>query len=151
MRHIFPSLLLNPLVLLLVPLVLFEYLNFTGFCYGQGRYYSDEELVDAAITYNLSKYGSDPAIKKRYESIGELGRQNPECCTIHRYGHWSLDPIWVRAFGFYIVVVEVWYRVNETSGAASFYDSLVSFDACGKIVDTTGILESHGRIVPAGK
>jgi hypothetical protein len=140
------------LVVVLGPVALLEYLNFTGFCYSQARYYRDEELIDAAIRWNIARYGSDPAIKKRYESIGEFKGQNPECCSVSKYGHWSLDPIWVRLFGFYIVVVEVWYQVAEAApGTDSFYNSLISFDACGKIVNTAGILEAYRPVVPTGR
>lgn len=146
MRRIFLALLV-----FLSPLILLEYLNFTGFCYSQGRYYSDEQLIDIAISDITRTHSpSNPEKNKRYESVGEFRQQNPECCIVYNYGHPFLDPIWVRIFGFYRVLVEVWYRANESSGIDNFYDSLTSFDACGQIIRRQGIPESRSRIIPTG-
>jgi hypothetical protein len=35
-------------------LAAWEYLNFTGFCYGQHRYLSDQEMIDAAVLYEIN-------------------------------------------------------------------------------------------------
>ncbi len=137
-----------PFLIVLGPIVLLVCLNFTGFCYSQGAYYSDQRLIEAAIRYDISRHSaSNPETSKRYDSMADFRHQNPDCCKVYRYGHPFLDPIWVRIFGFYIVMVEVWYRANETTGVDNFYDSLISFDACGRIMDFYGITEAHGPII----
>jgi hypothetical protein len=133
----------------LLPLAAVEYLNFTGFCYGEGRHYSDDQLIDVAIKYNIKIQSMNPETKRKYRSVAEFKQQNPECCTVYRYGHSALDPIWVRLIGFYRVVVEVWYKTNEPGEADRFYDSIVTLDACDQIVEAQGISETHDRIVPA--
>src|ERR1700757_4058791 len=108
--------------------------------------------IDAAIRHSIARYSASKlGPKKEYASIDEFWKQNPDCCRVYRAGHPFLGPVWVRIFGFYIVMVEVWFRANNFNWTANFYDSYVSFDACGRIVNTAGILESHGRLVPAGK
>jgi hypothetical protein len=144
MRHT-----LLTLLVVLGPVALFQGLNFTGFCYHQGRFYSDEQLIDAAIRRNIEMQSMTPEPKKQYDSIEAFKRLNPDCCEVRRWGDPSLDPIWVRIFGFYRAMVDVWYRTNEEGGPDRFYWSLVSFDNCGRIVRTQGIVESHARIVPA--
>lgn len=48
-----------------------------------------------------------------YRSAEEFHDVNSACCVLHRWGHADLqDGLWVRAFGCYIAVAEIWYRLN---------------------------------------
>jgi hypothetical protein len=130
--------------------VLFESLNFTGFCYSEGCFFSDEQFIDSAILYNINARSLTPGPQKRYDSIEEFKRLNPDCCEVRRSGDPFLDPIWWnRIFGFYTVMVDLWYRTNEAGGPDAFYNSLISFDACGRRGEAFGITENHDRIIPA--
>jgi hypothetical protein len=87
-------------------LAAWEYLNFTGFCYGQRRYLSNQEMIDAAVLYEINTnaryYVQDVrdnlAWTKKYASIAEFHKENPHCCTVWRWdfpGNYG-EGIWVR-------------------------------------------------------
>ena len=87
--------LLKSLLLVSVALVCsLEILNFSDFCYDQFRYYSRRQLLDA--------------------------NENPNCCSVNTFDT-RLD-MWPRLFGFYVLVVDVWYRYRE-SGPEQFLHS----------------------------
>jgi hypothetical protein len=44
---------LGSLVLAVAIIGVFEYLNFSGYCYSERRYLSDRELIEKAVQYNL--------------------------------------------------------------------------------------------------
>jgi hypothetical protein len=125
---------------LLCALAVIEYLNFTGFCYADKRYHSDQELIDLAITRGLKFvselqgseiYGSGEPIE--YKSLAQFHQINPECCVLHRWGHSDLEEgLWVRAFNWYMVVAEIWYRIKST-GPNQFYRVTVFMNSCGVI------------------
>lgn len=53
-------------------------LNYTGYCFKQGRYLSDEEKIDTAINYILGTY--PPAIdyyEKQGNKVVKVGRTRP--------------------------------------------------------------------------
>jgi hypothetical protein len=133
-----------------------QFLNFTGFCYGAGRYYSDEELIDIAINYNLARIDSinGPLNYKKphvYRSTREVIEQNPNCCLIYRWGGGdpAADGIWARIVGFYVVVADIWFKANDATSDDNYnyYNSLVSMNACGKILEERSITEPSARIV----
>jgi hypothetical protein len=116
-------------------IIVVEYLNFTGFCYTDKRYHSDQELTDFAITRAL-EFGKDtdsPEEPKIYRSIDEFHEVNPDCCVLYKWGHPGQEEgIWVRIFGWYISVAEISY-LNKTSGQERFYQAEVYMSACGEI------------------
>jgi hypothetical protein len=126
-----------------------EYLNFTGFCYADKRYHSDQDLIDFAITRGLNfvselhgseLYGSGEPIK--YSSLAQFHHINPECCVLHRWGHRDLEEgVWVRSFGWYIAVVEIWYQIKPT-GPNQFYNVTVFMNACGAIKRIRGAAQA---------
>ena len=120
---------------------LFEYLNFSGFCYRERRYLRDEDLLNIAVRHAIARIDRI-ADHVTYNSIEEFYAVNPNCCRIYKEGHWILpEGIWVRAFGWYVSVARVWYKVKEAS-PRNFYDALISLDACGKVLQMDGTLES---------
>jgi hypothetical protein len=117
-----------------------EYLNFTGFCYADKRYHSDQELIDFAISRGLNFvgelqgseiYGSGE--RTVYESVAQFHQVNPNCCELHRRGHPDLEEgVWPRVFGWYIAVAEIWYRIKST-GQNQFYHVTVFMNSCGAV------------------
>jgi hypothetical protein len=135
-----------------------QFLNFTGFCYGEGRYYSDEEFIDIAIKYNLSRLDSikGPLNYKKprvYRSPRELIEQNPNCCLIYRWGGGdpAADGIWGRIVGFYIVVADIWFKANDSNDSTAndnYYNSLVSMNAegCGRTQHNRALTSQCSRV-----
>jgi hypothetical protein len=79
-------------VLILLPLLLAGGLSFCGFCFGQQRFLSDQEFIDAAIRELVSSRASwQPVIEGTfrppvsgisYVSESEFIDENPDCCSI---------------------------------------------------------------------
>jgi hypothetical protein len=124
---------------------LIEYLNFTGFCYRQGRYLGEQELVNFAIEQAIH-FGdlvtTDVTGRQVYSSIEEFRRINPKCCILHKRGHPDLEEgIWVRIFGWYISVAEIWYRLSAQP-SAEFFRAYVFMSACGEVKRVGGSTET---------
>lgn len=83
-------------------LVLLAYfsMNYSGFCFGEWRYLSDEEKLNSAVTY-VAAYGPMGSLERQkvtgipydgkhdyyqqqvpYESAEEFLRLNPDCCAL---------------------------------------------------------------------
>ncbi len=121
-----------------------EYLNFSGFCYSERRHLSDKELIEKAIQYNLK---NPPRIQSvtQYASLNEFFATNFDCCVLHRDGHETIqEGSWVRLFGWYIAVADIWYRIGE-GGPNAYYDSLVALNACGQVKQRLGPFYSFPR------
>jgi hypothetical protein len=83
-----------------------QFLNFTGFCYSEGHYLSDSNLVDLATNAHVGQLNA--AHKRGLAlSLNTGFHEDPACCSVHRWGHWSLpEGLWVRLFGRFRAVVE---------------------------------------------
>jgi hypothetical protein len=134
------------LLVFLTVLAVVQFLNFTGFCYSQGRYYSDQDVLDLAIAHTVTP--KDPERSKLYSSAQEFRDQNPNCCILHRWGDPLLDPIWVRFFGFYVAVADIWFKAPDAQSIYGFYNSFVPVNACGRILKVQGIQEQTARVIP---
>lgn len=131
----------------LCALIVYETLNFTGFCYEQKRYLSDEELINAAVRYeigeqyNLHAHNIDdrPAWTRRYISVEEFHHINPNCCFVHRWGFPGNygEGIWTRIFGWYVALVDLQFRTRDT-GPKQFYSAAAFVNACGAVGETFG-------------
>jgi hypothetical protein len=133
-------------LVILSALTIAELLNFTGFCWADLRYYSDRELIGAAIQYELRMNEAADYIKdrKRYQSLEQFLTVNPDCCGMSRWGHnLQLDGIWVRAFGWYIAVANIWYRLRD-DGPNQFFNRYSFVNACGGVVNRMGSEEPMG-------
>ncbi len=130
---------------ILCTFTLIEYLNFTGFCYAQRRYFGEQELVDFAIKRAIhfsDLVTSDVREREIYGSVEDFHKVNPNCCILYRWGHPDLaEGIWVRSFGWYISVAEIWYRLS-TKSPSKFFRAHVFMSACGEIKDVQGSIES---------
>jgi hypothetical protein len=113
---------------------LIQYLNFTGFCYRELRYHSDQELIDAAVKYSLKYNKFDPG-RLRYSSLAEFYDANPKCCKVHRWGHDLVDGLWTRLFGWHVTVVELKYKIRR-QGPKDRFSADVALMACGGVVES---------------
>jgi hypothetical protein len=113
---------------------LIQYLNFTGFCYRELRYHSDQELIDAAVKYSLKYNEFDPG-RLRYSSLADFYAANPKCCRIYRWGHHLLDDgLWTRLFGWHTTLVTLDYKVAPQGPKDTFSAGVVLMQ-CGGVVD----------------
>ena len=122
---------------LFAALAIIEYGNFTGFCYAQSRRLSDADLIQHAIQYNLQKQPKGTGVIE-YGSVEAFLARNGNCCVVFRRDRGEfenvLDPIWIRVFGWYVLVVDVWYQFKET-GPNNFIQSDVAMNSCGDFIE----------------
>jgi len=132
-------------VAILCTFTLVEYLNFTGFCYAQRRYFSEQELVDFAIKQVIhfsDLVTSQVHDREVYGSVEDFHKLNSNCCILHRGGHQDLEEgVWVRSFGWHISVVEIWYRLSAEP-PNEFFHASVFMSACGEIKRIGGSIAS---------
>lgn len=108
--------------------------------------YDDEQLIDAAIQYEISSgkraidLHADGLID--YRSVDDFKQKNKRCCAINR-AHFEETSALERIFGATEVSVDFLYRA-EREGSEPFYRSYVVMDACGKV------LASHGLSLATG-
>ena len=116
-----------------------EYLNFSGYCYPQGRWLGDQELVEAAIKYELTHVrGAYELTAVSYESPAAFQQENAGCCRLDRSGkHPMLDGKWTRVLGMYVAAVDLWYRFRR-KGPEQFWYETVFVNACGHFLERFG-------------
>ncbi len=92
---------------LVIPLTLLGYfgLNYSGFCFAQMRYLSDEEKIRSVFdTQNARKSLYTNGLREhiKYKSFDEHIKENPDCCKINpKRSHDVPSPSFVdRIFGF---------------------------------------------------
>lgn len=127
-------------------LAVVEYLNFTGYCYSQKRYLTDEELIDFAIPQVIgfaNLVTSEVQNRLTYNSVEDFHQHNLNCCGLHKWGHADADDgIWVRAVGWYISVAEISFRLSDQP-SAKYFDATIFFTACGEIKEMRGYVKSY--------
>jgi hypothetical protein len=123
--------------------ILVESLNFTGFCWEKMTYYNDHDLIDAAVQNDLKFYDPNSGpLTKKYNSLGDFHRINPNCCVLYRWGHGYASDF--RIVGLYRVVVDAWFR-SQDNGPVPFYQSLTVLNACAEPQWVTGSSQSYAR------
>jgi hypothetical protein len=122
------------LVAIVAVFAICQTLNFTGFCYGSFRYLTDKEFKDIGVKYVLSSHDNDPSLPK-FSSLEQFYESNPNCCVVHRgRHHLQTDGIWVRAFGWYVALLDIEYRfVSQPEN--EYFSAVVWVSACGKVRD----------------
>jgi hypothetical protein len=122
-------------------IAVFEYLNFTDFCYAEARYLGDQGLIDAAIRYEIEhvppRYFTEGA--RKYASVEEFREVNPTCCDMLKWGDpavrvWGRHfAVWMRRiFGQYFIVVMLDYRVRD-EGPQQFSGAHYLINSCGRL------------------
>lgn len=109
-------------------------LNRHGYCWEQGRFLTDQELIDAAIKSNLSFHGPNRRWNKMYGSPEDVRAQNPDCCSVKRDKNEDaeLPPFWMSISGMYASTVQVIYRTSD-SGPTPFNEAYFIIGPCGEI------------------
>lgn len=128
-------------VVALGAIAVFEYLNFTGFCYSESRHPSDQELIDAVIRYEINHISSYYLARgaKKYASVEEFHQLNPICCRLDKWGDPAFS-IWDRRYGIWVrrilgqelLIVRLRYRTKD-EGLYQFTGAHYLIDACGKV------------------
>lgn len=132
-----------------VLLILFVYfgLNYSGFCFAEKRYLSNEEKIRAVFDYQnkrtdlLYRVHVEPNNNKYipYKSFDEYIALYPECCSVNPGGPYEVPPAKFldRIFGYHsgdIVVTNFQVRYLDENG--SLKTAEVRFDNylenCGK-------------------
>ena len=110
---------ISPWYLLILPLLgffIYAALNFSGFCFKELRYLSDDEKIHRVIADAMKgrfyagfivnrETGKTGTIREPipYESVEALLKANPDCCTlIPKHGNYADDSppsLWQRIFG----------------------------------------------------
>jgi hypothetical protein len=122
---------------------LFQFLNWTGFCYGQFRYVREKELIEIAARMVMARYEPHGERNKYYSSLEDFFAQNPNCCEVHYGSALNSSPLG-RVVGFYDMIVEVHYRMSDTAPKYKYYDALIRMNACGRRLENMGIPEERG-------
>ena len=118
----------------LVLFLIYGALNYSGFCFKEMRYLSDEEKIRIAVA-KVNKMGGWRHLKELgwpsnrykkiipYESVDAFLQENPDCCTIVPYAgfeHVTDEPVppsfWERFFGIYNSAVRIQYTRRYIEG-----------------------------------
>jgi hypothetical protein len=122
-------------------IALMEYLNFTEFCYGEGRYLGDQGLIDATIRYEIEHLPPNYLSKdiKKYASVAEFHEVNPNCCDLTKWGDPAIRTwdrrfaIWARRIlGVELLIVKLRYRFKD-DGQQQFESAHYLIDSCGQV------------------
>ncbi len=117
----------------LVLFFIYGALNYSGFCFKEMRYLSDEEKIRIAVA-KVNKMGGGHYSKPQegffkyikvvpYESIDAFFHENPDCCTIVPYAGFEHvtgvawpPTFWERFFGIYNSAVRIQYTRRYIEG-----------------------------------
>jgi hypothetical protein len=116
-------------------------LNYSGFCLPQGRYLTEQELIDIGARdefrfYPPSHYPGFAATIHNpipYDSFEDFISRNPNCCSLSRTGREGGAPTLLHRFsGYFATFVRVEYRVEEdAAGAPKTTVSYIAITNCG--------------------
>lgn len=138
-------------IALLAPLWIVAGLNYSGFCWEQKRWLSDEEkirriveqqfLYQPEVIYGLGEgvasERSNPAT--RYETVEHFLEKNPDCCRVDlsRAGGDTLYPtLWDKLWNYYTDIVVVKYGAKHiNSFGENSKESLFLINNCAKEYD----------------
>jgi len=133
-------------------------LSYSGFCFTEWRFLSDEEKIRSAVGYVLI-YSNPPQLKGyrpyakpdpvsgrltlvperpiRYRDMDEFFAINENCCTITtraRKGYWP--GFWSRLRGYFSCFVNVKYQVrfvvDDGRGMSLPHSTYVAISNCGR-------------------
>ena len=85
----------------------------------------------------------------QYRSVSEFMDRNRDCCIIHRHDRGEFENVladrWVRIFGWYVLVVDLWYQYKEAA-PDNFYEASIAMNSCGQFVERHVSLNSRPRV-----
>ncbi len=104
--------------MLLVVFLTIEYLNFTGFCYSEGKYFSKEELLKKAV--------------------GKIYEESPGCCAVYDIKDKKLDYLVNVFFGnrLYGLVLVTKREIGEGDDPKEIYKRVWGYiTSCGIAIE----------------
>ena len=135
-------------ILLILPV---QYLNQTGFCYGEMRYLNEQELLDRHL------FGKDADKMTMHAKLSILEERNkdprrsyklinyPDCCHVSK-NHMSTTPsdrFWQNFFGSYIYSLNIYLQRKKEDIASyddnsPYYQTIYELHTCGISSDEVG-------------
>jgi hypothetical protein len=127
-------------------------LSYTGYCFKEERYLSDQEKIDAVITEALMTY--PPVLEERddvgrltlfrpknwipYKDVNEFKRLNPNCCQLTTRGDEGYKITFSeRLFGDVSTLVHIRYLVRYRDDQGSLVEAPIEYSPavsnCGRI------------------
>lgn len=124
-------------------------LNYSGFCFQQVAYLSDDALIRIALAH---KAGSIKGLENgaSVEEIANFLHANERCCRRDGGAAFSGNTILDRLTGSAFHSVRIVYeltpaRAAESARDGSFHEAYIGVNSCGKVVETTGIRLTSGE------
>jgi hypothetical protein len=116
-----------PVIILAAPMIFFAGLNYSGFCFREMRYLTDEMKIrsvfkeDNEATTVVNEHGKTIRRYIPYRSFEEFIKRNPNCCQINPGGPYELPPPYFldRITGYYsgdIIVLNYKVRYQDEDG-----------------------------------
>ncbi|MCL1481097.1 MULTISPECIES: hypothetical protein [unclassified Marinobacter] len=108
-------------------------LSYTGYCFAQDKYLSDDEYIRGA----LSDVTWELKVKDAKSTPEDYVRSHPGCCSVYHQASSWFDNI----LNSYYVEVELNYELKPEMTKFSgtpFYTTYVSVTACGVAVESFG-------------
>jgi hypothetical protein len=108
------------LLLLSIPSISYFSLNYSGFCFEEMRYLSQEDKVRAVFDSLNNQEKIDKIKHIKYKSFDEYLKENPDCCVVNpSYTDLPTPSQIERLFGYYsgdIVRIKYKMRYIDTNG-----------------------------------
>ena len=126
---------------LIIPLAILlpvQFLNHTGFCYGEMRYLSEQELIDRFL---FRKAGDDMGFEEKVEAAKHRpypgwasGIEYPSCCRIDKT---NTGGFWRNFFGLYDSYLVYYFprsqeAIQGSHDKSPYVDGGFYINACGK-------------------
>lgn len=136
-------------------------LSYSGYCFSERRYLSDQERIERAVTFVLAsmtppvaRYDISPVDKRRktfqegtrdyvpYRSVHEFFELNPNCCVVvdrftYRGGETYIPNFWNRLTGAVSAVISMKYQVRyrDKDGAVhvEYAEAAPAISSCGHV------------------
>jgi hypothetical protein len=110
-------------------------LKLYGYCYRSYSFYSDAQLISAALL-NEARQGNFPEDFNDLSDASTYLAEHPDCCVIARWNHPFLpNPLISSLFGERYVVVSIHSRQSKPNEFANYTNSLSVVNSCSSVVD----------------
>ncbi len=104
-----------------VGLALIPTLNYSGFCLSQGRFLTDQEIIEIGASDYLQRYlplnyeqfvPSDRPVA--FSSLEDFMSKHPDCCSVTRAGRHDVEPSFFhRIMGHFAGFTRIEYEFDE--------------------------------------
>jgi hypothetical protein len=119
-------------------------LNTTAFCYPKGRYLSNRELFEIAISHEARSIGDYSSS----DTPASWLAKHPNCCSIPDFQ--PTNSLLNYVIGFRIRYVRVVYRmpqaeIDKYPRAGDFYEAFVEVTPCGTTIHRIGTTQDDAN------